>query len=88
VPIAAILEYELNARLTGSGDEDLEEEGTNTHTFGVGVYYSGRPNLQLGLFGAAILNLRPIAGVNVAGGPGQSGTPNAEYGEMVIRYVW
>ncbi len=88
VPIAAILEYELNGRLTGTGDEDLEEEGTNTHTLGVGVYYSGRPDLQVGLFAATIRNLRPIAGVTVAGGPGQSGTPNAQYGEMVIRYVW
>ena len=53
-----------------------------------GVYYSGRPNLQVGLFAATIRNLRPIAGVNVAGGPGTSGTPNAQFAEMVLRYVW
>jgi hypothetical protein len=88
VPIAAILEYELNARLTGTGDEDLEEEGTNTHTLGAGVYYSGRPNLQVGLFAATIRNLRPIAGITVAGGPGTSGTPNAQFAEMVLRYIW
>jgi hypothetical protein len=88
IPIAAILEYELNGRLAGTGDEDLEEESTNTHTLGAGVYYSGRPDLQVGLFAATIRNLRPVAGVTVAGSPGSSGTPNAQYGEMVIRYVW
>ncbi len=33
-------------------------------------------------------NLRPIASVKVAGGPGESGTPNAQFGEMVLRYIW
>jgi hypothetical protein len=88
VPIAAILEYELNARLTGTGDEELEEEGTNTHTFGAGIYYSGRPNLQVGLFAATLRNLRPVAGVTFTGVPGASATPNAQFAEMVVRYVW
>jgi hypothetical protein len=88
VPIAAMLEYELNARLTGSGNEELEEDDTTTHTFGAGIYYSGRPNLQVGLFAATIRNLRKVAGTTVAGGPGFSGTPNAQYLQMVIRYVW
>jgi hypothetical protein len=88
IPIAAILEYELNARLAGTGDEELEVEGGNTHTLGLGVYYSGRPNLQVGLFAATIRNLRPIAGVSVAGSPGTSGTPNTQFAEMVLRYVW
>ena len=56
--------------------------------FGAGVYYSGRPDLQVGLFAATIRNLRPIAGITVAGSPGVSGTPNAQYAEMVIRYIW
>ena len=88
VPIAVILEYELNARLAGTGDEDFEIESTNTHTFGAGVYYSGRPNLQVGLFAASIRNLRPINGVTFVSAPGTSGTPNAQYAEMVLRYVW
>jgi hypothetical protein len=88
VPIAAILEYELNGRLGGTGNEALENEGTNTHTLGAGIYYSGRPNLQVGVFAATIRNLRPIAGFTVSGSPGVSGTPNAQYAEMVIRYIW
>ncbi len=40
VPIAAILEYELNGRLGGTGNEELEGEATNTHTLRAGVYYS------------------------------------------------
>ena len=88
VPIAAILEYELNGRLGGTGNEELESEATNTHTLGAGVYYSGRPNLQVGVFAATVRNLRRIAGVTVAGSPGFSDTPNAQYAEMVIRYIW
>jgi hypothetical protein len=83
-----MLEYELNGRLTGTGDELIEEDNTTTHTFGAGLYYSGRPNLQVGLFAATIRNLRRIAGTTVAGGTGFSDVPNAQYAEMVIRYVW
>ncbi len=86
VPVAAIVEYEANVRVTGTGDEQLELEGSNTHTLGLGLYYSGRKDLQVGLFGAAFLNLRATAGV--AGTPEFSGTPTAQYGEMVLRYVW
>jgi hypothetical protein len=88
VPLAVMLEYELNGRLTGSGDELIEEDNTATHTLGAGLYYSGRPNLQVGLFAATIRNLRRIAGSTVAGGTGFSGVPNAQYAELVLRYVW
>ncbi len=88
VPIAAIIEYELNGRLGGTGNVVLESEASKTHTLGAGVYYSGRPNLQVGVFAATVRNLRRIAGVTVAGTPGFSDTPNAQYAEMVIRYVW
>jgi hypothetical protein len=86
IPVAAIVEYEAGIRLGGTGDEQVESEGTDTHTLGIGVYYSGRPNLQVGIFGASIWNLRRISGV--AGAPGESGVPSARYGEMIIRYVW
>jgi hypothetical protein len=88
VPVAVMLEYELNGRLAGTGTEELEDASTNTHTFGAGVYYSGREDLQVGLFAAAIRNLRPINGITFVGSPGTSGTPHAEYLEMVLRYIW
>jgi hypothetical protein len=86
VPLAAIVEYDLNARLGGTGDELLEMDSGNVHTFGLGLYYSGRKDLQVGLFGALSLNLRPIPGV--ADAPGFSGSPDLRVGEFVIRYVW
>lgn len=88
VPIAVLLEYELNGRLAGTGTEEIEDASTNTHTFGAGIYYSGRPDLQVGVFAATIRNLRPINGITFVGSPGTSGTPSASYTEMVIRYVW
>jgi hypothetical protein len=88
VPIAAILEYELNARLAGTGVDELEEEAAATHALGAGIYYTGHPNLQVGVFEAAVGNLRPIAGFSVSGAQGASGTPRARYGELVLRYIW
>src|SRR6185312_2158647 len=72
VPIAAMIEYEADIRLGGTGDENLEQDNTVTHRFGAGLYYSGQRNLQVGVAGALIRNLRPIAGL--ADAPGQSGT--------------
>jgi hypothetical protein len=86
VPLAAIVEYDLNARLGGTGDELLEMDSGNVHTFGLGLYYSGRKDLQVGLFGALSLNLRPVPGV--ADAPGFSGSPDLRVGEFVIRYIW
>ena len=86
IPIAAIVEYELNARLGGTGDEQLEQEGSNTHTLGAGIYYSGRQDLQVGIFGATLRNLREVQGIG--GIPGASGRPSIQFGEMLVRYVW
>jgi hypothetical protein len=86
IPIAAMASYELNARLGGTGDELLEQDSSNVHTFGLGLYYSGRQDLQVGLFGATVLNLRSVQGI--AGASGVSGAPSAAYGQMIIRYVW
>ncbi|HEX4448871.1 MAG TPA: hypothetical protein VH044_19155 [Polyangiaceae bacterium] len=86
VPVAAIVEYEANARLGGTGDEGLEQDGLGVHTIGGGVYYSGRKDLQVGIFGATKRNLRAIPGV--ADAPGQSGTPSVQIGEFVMRYIW
>ena len=67
------------------------------HTFLFPVTYAGPfnatyfgiaqgPNLQLGLFAATRLNLRPVPGV--AGASGSSGTPMADYAELTLRYIW
>jgi hypothetical protein len=86
VPVAAILEYELNGRLSDTGEDELDESSSTVHLLGAGIYYSGRQNLQVGLFAATSRNLRSIPGI--AGAPGSSGAPSAQYGEMVMRYIW
>ena len=86
VPVAAILEYELNARLSGTGDGQLDQDSSTVHTLGAGVYYSGRQDLQVGLFAATARNLRSVAGI--AGAPGSSDAPSAQYAEMVVHYIW
>jgi hypothetical protein len=50
------------------------------------LYYPSRPNLQLGVFAATRLNLRPVPGI--AGAGGSSGAPDAKYAELTLRYVW
>jgi hypothetical protein len=86
IPLAAMLEYEFNGRLGGSGDDLLEIDSTAVHNLGFGLYYPSRPNLQLGVFAAARLNLRPVPGI--AGASGSSGAPDAKYAELTLRYVW
>ncbi len=86
VPLALIVENEVNARLSGTGEETLEQDSSTVDTLGAGIYYSGRRDLQVGLFAATARNLRTVGGI--AGAPGLSGAPSANYSEMVLRYIW
>jgi hypothetical protein len=82
VPIAALLEYEMSRETSAS---DLINATTLDvlHTIGLGVFYSGRPNLQTGAFVAWQLGVQPI------GTPeGTSGRPDSKLAELILRYVW
>jgi hypothetical protein len=52
-------------------------------TLGLGVYYTGRHDLQLGVVGAVELGLAPV---QIDGG--ESGSPIAEDIRLSMRYIW
>jgi hypothetical protein len=71
VPIALVPEYEL-----------LKDFGSNSslqNLVAIGLYYSGRRDLQVGLEGAIDFGLPEIEG---------SGRPSLYLGEFLLRYYW
>lgn len=48
-----------------------------------GLYYSGRPNLQLGLIGGTVVGAKPVRS-----DVGSSSAPRQLSGELVVRHVW
>ncbi len=52
-----------------------------------GIYYTGRPDLQLGIVGVGSW-LPPLQGATPTGTTASSGYPSAFTGEFVFRYVW
>jgi hypothetical protein len=86
VPLGLLGEYLFTA---GQQSEvELTRTNLNTSSVSLGLYYTGRPNLQFGLGAAAILHAEPRIGRNVAGDPGKSGRPSLKYGQLVLRYLW
>jgi hypothetical protein len=82
VPIAALVEYLMSREATASdliGATSLDV----LHTVGLGVFYSGRPNLQAGGLVAWQLGVEPI-GTPV----GTSGRPDSKIAQLILRYVW
>jgi hypothetical protein len=82
VPIAVMPEYVFTrqtstAPVRGSGVFDT------IHIIALGIYYSGRPNLQFGLISSAQLGTNPLLLPN-----GPSDTPVVENGELILRYIW
>jgi len=82
VPIAVMPEYVLSrqastAEIRGAGTFDTQ------HTLALGVYYSGRPNLQIGLIGRTVLGTNGLTTAQ-----GTSETPTLTAGEFILRYVW
>jgi hypothetical protein len=72
IPVAVVPEYQLLADLSG---------GTGvSHALGLGIYYSGRRDLQVGVAGVTQVALQPLQGVDASGNPAQSGTPSVFFG--------
>lgn len=82
VPIAVVPEYVLSraassAQIRGGGDFDT------LHNLSLGVYYSGRKTLQVGLIGSAQRGARGLESAQ-----GRSDTLRNSATELVLRYVW
>jgi hypothetical protein len=82
IPIAIMAEY-LLARQPTPAQFTGRDELDNVHTLFGGVYYSGRPNLQLGLGGGTELNFGPTTSPL-----GSSEEPTVIFGQFVMRYIW
>ncbi|MFY0571660.1 hypothetical protein ACN28E_48630 [Archangium lansingense] len=86
VPLALMGEYLFTA---GSQSEvALARTDLNTSSIALGLYYSGRPNLQLGLGGVAVLHAEPRIGRDADGNLAKSGSPSINYGQLMLRYIW
>jgi hypothetical protein len=82
VPIAVMPEYviarkESSAQLRGAGSYDT------THQLALGVYYSGRVNLQVGLIWSTVLSAGRLETPL-----GRSDVPTQTAGTFILRYVW
>jgi len=82
VPVAGLFEYSLARQPAVLEFLPLNGSGF-VHTLSLGAYYSGKPNLQLGLVGAVDLGL-PRFSTSL----GPSGSPHTELGQIVVLYIW
>ncbi|MCY1023645.1 hypothetical protein [Pyxidicoccus sp. MSG2] len=86
VPVAVMGEYLFT---TGQETEArLPDRTLKSSTVALGVYYSGRPNLQVGLGAVTTLNAAPRIGFDADGNPLESDTPTLSYGQLILRYIW
>lgn len=86
VPVALLGEY-----LFTTGQETharLPDRTLSAHTVALGVYYSGRPSLQVGLGAVTTLSAAPRIGFAEGGEPLESGKPTLSYGQFILRYIW
>ncbi|NTX13893.1 hypothetical protein HUA74_17800 [Myxococcus sp. CA051A] len=86
VPLAVMGEYVFRTGFqerVGQDDRTLKDS-----TAALGIYYSGRANLQLGLGAVRTFNAEPHPGLGARGRTLESGEPSLSYGELILRYVW
>lgn len=81
-PLALMAEYRLSRQTSNPGAVRTTELSSISGLYG-GVYYSGRPNLQLGVGGGVDLGLAP--GTTRFG---NSDAPRLISGQLILRYVW
>lgn len=82
VPVAVMPEY-VYSRQASTAQPIGEREFDTTHTLSLGVYYSGRKTLQVGLSWATVLG---AAGLTTP--QGVSGAPAQHSTEFILRYIW
>ncbi len=79
---------EYQVELDNTSAETGESASTTAHFVGLGLYYTGRRNLLIGVGGATQLGLEPVVGQDAAGAPLKSGSPSLWFGQFILRYVW
>jgi hypothetical protein len=82
VPVAVMPEY-VYARQASAAQVRGSRDFDTTHTLALGVYYSGRKTLQVGLVWATVLGANKLATPQ-----GESDSPQQHSGEFILRYVW
>jgi hypothetical protein len=85
-PIAAVPEYRMDIvmsdnEITGYDDTDVE------HTLGLGLYYSGRQDVQAGINGFARVGLTPVE-ITTTLADFESAAPTDWGGSFVLRVFW
>ncbi|MCE9671177.1 hypothetical protein LY474_25535 [Myxococcus stipitatus] len=86
VPLALMAEYVFR---TGAQEQvDAADTLLEDSTVGLGLYYSGNPDLQVGLGAVATLDMGTELSVDAAGRPVLVDEPTRVYGQLLIRYVW
>ena len=82
VPVALMLEYRLGLSFNNADSATTTSWG---NSFDLGVYYSGRPDLQAGIAFVALFGVPPLGVL----GPGSPGATQNGYGSIIsLRYVW
>lgn len=86
VPVALMGEYLFT---TGEETEvDLPDRTLSSSSVALGLYYTGRPNLQLGLGAVTTLDAPRRRGLGPAGEALESGKPTLSYAQLILRYIW
>lgn len=86
VPLAVMGEYSFRTGFQERVDQD--NRTLKNSTVALGIYYSGRANLQLGLGAVRTFNGEPRPGLGERGRDLESGEPKLSYGELILRYIW
>ncbi|MBJ6760127.1 hypothetical protein JGU66_05090 [Myxococcaceae bacterium JPH2] len=86
VPVGLMGEYALR---TGSQQELVRKDRTlGLSTMALGLYYTGRPSLQVGLGAVATLSAEPLQGLGAEGRDQESDKPTLTYAQLILRYIW
>jgi hypothetical protein len=85
VPVDVIVEYRVApVHVTRTGTDDSAGESSIEQLLAIGLYYSGRSDLQLGLTGYTLFGQPPALGANAK----PSGEPMDLGAQFVFRYFW
>jgi hypothetical protein len=85
LPIATMLEYRATPVTTSdSGQSTNFSVNSLEQLIAIGLYYSGRTDLQLGVIGYTLLGQSPA----LAAGTMASGNPRDLAAQLVFRYFW
>jgi len=87
VPVAVMLEYvatPTSVRAKSNTAQESQRANTLEHLLALGLFYSGRSDLQLGINGYAIFSQAPAPNVNAT----QTDQPLNLAVQLVFRYYW